>query len=149
MNPVYGGWTFLQDDIRQDVDGYPQGISSLDLGEMFVPEVAGTMSDEQGVRNATKLYADWDSNQYGGEWSGKMSTDPIIGTVIDYDCNYNIVGSMDDTINCTARVRYTGSVSDANGKKVVKNVDRTLKLNYRVNYDSSISRRILLTSVEQ
>lgn len=149
VNPVYGGWTFLQDDIRQDVDGYPQDISSLDLGEMFVPEVAGTMSDEQGVRNATKLYADWDSNQYGGEWSGKMSTDPIIGQVIDYECDYNIVGSMDDTINCTARVRYTGSVSDANGKKVVKNVDRTLKLNYRVNYDSSISRRILLDSVEQ
>lgn len=149
VNPVYGGWTFLQDDIRQDVDGYPQDISSLALGEMFVPEVAGTMSDEQGVRNATKLYADWDSNQYGGEWSGKMSTVPIIGQVIDYECDYNIVGSMDDTINCTARVRYTGSVSDANGKKVVKNVDRTLKLNYRVNYDSSISRRILLDSVEQ
>ena len=150
VNPVYGGWTFLQDDIRQDVDGYPQDISSLDLGEMFVPEVAGTMSDEQGVRNATKLYADWDSNQYGGEWSGKMSTDPIIGTVIDYDCDYNLSGSMDDTISCTARIRYSGKIVTDDEKTSVKSVDRTLKLSYKVNYENSENpRRILLTSVEQ
>ena len=150
VNPVYGGWTFLQDDIRQDVDGYPQDISSLDLGEMFVPEVAGTMSDEQGVRNATKLYADWDSNQYGGEWSGKMSTDPIIGTVIDYDCDYNLSGSMDDTISCTARIRYSGKIVTDDEKTSVKSIDRTLKLSYKVNYENSENpRRILLTSVEQ
>ena len=150
VNPVYGGWTFLQDSIRQDVDGYPQDVSSVDLWDMFDPSAAENKEGEAGLRDLAKLYADWDSNEYGGEWHGKSSTDPIVGQIVDYNCDYNIRGAMDDTISCTAQVRYTGVITADDGKRTTKSVDKTLELNYKVNYENGEnSRRILLTSVKQ
>lgn len=150
VNPVYGGWTFLQDSIRQDVDGYHQDVSSVDLWNMFDPSAVGDREGEAGLRDLTKLYADWDSNEYGGEWHGKSSTDPIVGQIVDYNCDYNVTGAMGDTISCTAQVRYTGVITADDGKRTTKSVDKTLKLNYKVNYENGEnSRRILLTSVEQ
>lgn len=150
VNPVYGGWTFLQDDIRQDVDGYPQDVSSVDLWDMFDPSAARDKEGEAGLRDLAKLYADWDSNEYGGEWHGKSSTDPIVGQIVDYNCDYNVTGAMGDTISCTAQVRYTGVITADDGKRTTKSVDKTLELNYKVNYENSENpRRILLTSVEQ
>lgn len=150
VNPVYGGWTFLQDSIRQDVDGYHQDVSSVDLWNMFDPSAVGDKEGEAGLRDLTKLYADWDSNEYGGEWHGKSSTDPIVGQIVDYNCDYNVTGAMGDTISCTAQVRYTGVITADDGKRTTKSVDKTLKLNYKVNYENGEnSRRILLTSVEQ
>lgn len=151
VNPVYGDWTFLQDVARLDSDGTPQTIDSTNLMDMFDPAVSTGKEGEAGLRELTKLYADWDANEYGGEWHGKYTGDPIIGQIVDYNCDYNVKGAMDDTISCTAQVKYTGTITDENGGKTTKSVDRTLKLNYKVNYDSESAsdRRILLTSVEQ
>ena len=150
VNPVYGGWTFLQDPNRLDYEKQPGLISDVSLYDMFDPAVSnGVSKDEAGLRGLTKLYADWDRNQYGGEWSGKQMTDPIIGKVVNYDCDYNVTGSMNDTIACTAQVNYTGKINSVDGESSKKSIDRTLKLNYKVNYDTDTDRRILLTSVEQ
>lgn len=151
VNPVYGGWTFLQDPNRLDVDKQPGRLGEVSLYDMFDPQVLGgnALEDESGLRNLTKLYADWDRNQYAGDWSGKQMTDPIIGRVVDYNCDYNVTGSIDDTISCTAQVNYTGRINSVDGKSSTKSIDRTLKLNYKVNYDTDTDRRILLTSVEQ
>lgn len=150
VNPVYGGWTFLQDPDRLDYEKQPGLISDVSLYDMFDPAVSnGVSKDEAGLRGLTKLYADWDRNQYGGEWSGKQMTDPIIGKVVNYDCDYNVTGSMNDTISCTAQVNYTGKINSVDGESSKKSIDRTLKLNYKVNYNTDTDRRILLTSVEQ
>ena len=151
VNPVYGGWTFLQDNARLDVDGTPQTVGSVNLLDMFDPDVATGKDDEAGLRDLTKIYADWDSNEYGGEWHGKYTGDPIVGQIVDYNCDYNIRGAMDDTISCVAQVHYSGILTDENGKRTTKSFDRTLTLHYKVNYDSESQngRRILLTSVEQ
>lgn len=150
VNSVYGGWTFLQDPDRLDYEKQPGLISDVSLYDMFDPAVSnGVSKDEAGLRGLTKLYADWDRNQYGGEWSGKQMTDPIIGKVVNYDCDYNVTGSMNDTISCTAQVNYTGKINSVDGESSKKSIDRTLKLNYKVNYNTDTDRRILLTSVEQ
>lgn len=151
VNPVYGGWTFLQDNARLDVDGTPQTVGSVNLLDMFDPDVATGKDDEAGLRDLTKIYADWDANEYGGEWHGKYTGDPIVGQIVDYNCDYNIRGAMDDTISCVAQVHYSGILTDENGKRTTKSFDRTLTLHYKVNYDSESQngRRILLTSVEQ
>lgn len=151
VNPVYGGWTFLQDNARLDVDGTPQTVESVNLLDMFDSDVATGKDDEAGLRDLTKIYADWDANEYGGEWHGKYTGDPIVGQIVDYNCDYNIRGAMDDTISCVAQVHYSGILTDENGKRTTKSFDRTLTLHYKVNYDSESQngRRILLTSVEQ
>lgn len=151
VNPVYGGWTFLQDNARLDVDGTPQTVGSVNLLDMFDPDVATGKDDEAGLRDLTKIYADWDANEYGGEWHGKFTGDPIVGQIVDYNCDYNIRGAMDDTITCVAQVHYSGVLTDENGGRTDKSLDRTLTLHYKVNYDSESQsgRRILLTSVEQ
>lgn len=150
VNPVYGGWTFLQDNARLDVDGIPQTVGSVNLLDMFDPDVATGKDDEAGLRDLTKIYADWDANEYGGEWHGKFTGDPIVGQIVDYNCDYNIRGAMDDTITCVAQVHYSGVLTDENGGRTDKSLDRTLTLHYKVNYDSESQsgRRILLTSVE-
>lgn len=151
VNPVYGGWTFLQDNARLDVDGTPQTVGSVNLLDMFDPDVVTGKDDEAGLRDLTKIYADWDANEYGGEWHGKFTGDPIVGQIVDYNCDYNIRGAMDDTITCVAQVHYSGVLTDENGGRTDKSLDRTLTLHYKVNYDSESQsgRRILLTSVEQ
>lgn len=151
VNPVYGGWTFLQDNARLDVNGIPQTVGSVSLLDMFDPDVISGENGEASLRDLTKIYADWDSNEYGGEWHGKYTGDPIVGRIVDYNCDYNIQGAMDDTISCVAQVHYSGVLTDENGSRTNKSFDRTLTLHYKVNYDpeSQNGRRILLTSVEQ
>lgn len=146
VNPVYGQWTGMQQIDRVDVNGNASSVAYYKLGNMFSQQVAAEMDDESSARQVLPLYADWDRNYYGGKYSMKLNTDPIIGVINNYDCVFNVQGNVEDTITCSANVTYSGLVK---GKTITE--DKTLKLNYKVNYDetSYSSRRILLTSISQ
>ena len=146
VNPVYGQWTGMQQIDRVDVNGNASSVAYYKLGDMFSQQVAAEMDDESSARQVLPLYADWDRDYYGGKYSMKFNTDPIIGVINNYDCVFNVQGNVEDTITCSANVTYSGQVK---GKTITE--DKTLKLNYKVNYDetSYSSRRILLTSISQ
>lgn len=146
VNPVYGQWTGMQQIDRVDVNGNANSVAYYKLGNMFSQQVAAEMDDESSARQVLPLYADWDRDYYGGKYSMKLNTDPIIGVINNYDCVFNVQGNVEDTITCSANVTYSGQVK---GKTITE--DKTLKLNYKVNYDetSYSSRRILLTSISQ
>lgn len=146
VNPVYGQWTGMQQIDRVDVNGKANSTSYYQLGDMLSQSLAVQLNDEASARQVLPLYADWDRNYYGGKFSMKLNTDPIIGVIKNYDCVFNVQGATEDTIDCYANVKYSGLVK---GKTVTD--DKTLKLTYKVNYDETrySSRRILLTSISQ
>lgn len=146
VNPVYGQWTGMQAIDRVDVNGNANSTSYYKLGDMLSQSLAMQLNSEDSARQVLPLYADWDRDYYGGKYSMKLNTDPIIGVINNYDCVFNVQGNVEDTITCFANVTYSGQVK---GKTITE--DKTLKLNYKVNYDetSYSSRRILLTSISQ
>lgn len=146
VNPVYGQWTGMQQIDRVDVNGKASSTSYYQLGDMLSQSLAMQLNSEDSARQVLPLYADWNRDYYGGKYSMKLNTDPIIGVIKNYDCVFNVQGAMEDTIKCYADVTYSGLV---NGKTVTD--DKTLKLTYKVNYDETrySSRRILLTSISQ
>ena len=159
VNPVYGGWTALQDAGRVNVDGKQDNSSWGKFADMFASDVARGMSDEAGVRKVAPVFADWDRNQYGKSFAKKYS-DPIVGTISNLNCDYQIGGAYEDHVDCTAHVKYTGkavvAIDGVKGdnpsiKYEDKTVEKDIKLHYAVNYtDRQYSdRRLLLTSVEQ
>lgn len=160
VNPVYGGWTALQDQSRTDVNAVAQPSSWSGLTNMFTRGTANGMNDEGSFRNSANLFADWSRDSYGGSFK-KTYADPIVGIPSGLTCDYQVAGAEDDHIDCTANVKYTGQAlvpdEDAKNqnkdpeKKVAKSVDKTIKLHYVVNYNDTAysNRRVLLTSVEQ
>lgn len=159
VNPVYGGWTSLQNASRLNVDGHQDNSSWGKFADMFASNVARGMNDEAGVRKVAPVFADWDRNQYGRSFPKRIS-DPIVGTISNLNCDYQIGGAYEDHVDCTAHVKYAGKVAvytddeksqDSSVEYKDKTVEKDIKLHYAVNYtDRQYSdRRLLLTSVEQ
>lgn len=149
VNPVYGQWTALQQADRVDVDGMgTEGSAWAALSTMFAPDSAASVSAggdaAKGVISG--LYADWNKDFYGGKFAGKTYHDPIVGVVKSFDCDFDVQGAEEDTVTCYAQVEYSGKTNESNVVKDSKN----LTMNYKVNYDDSLTgRRLSLVSVSQ
>lgn len=157
VNPVYGQWTGLQQNDRGSATSKDTSGASeyQNLKDMMSPDV--DFSTESTFHSKINLYADWNKDNYGGKYPGKLVSDPIVGTVNAFDCDFNIQGNEEDTITCYGQVTYNGQIPDQEAskktvgaaKKVITE-NKSIQMDYKVNYgDSSSQRRILLTSVEQ
>lgn len=149
VNPVYGQWTALQQADRLDVDGMgTEGSAWAALSTMFASDSASSVAAggdaAKGVISG--LYADWNKDFYGGKFAGKTYHDPIVGVVKSFDCDFDVQGAEEDTVTCYAQVEYSGKTNESNVVKDSKN----LTMNYKVNYDDSLTgRRLSLVSVSQ
>lgn len=147
VNPVYGGWEALQHNSITTDDGSWQSLS-----DMFSTNVS--LRSKEDAQNATHLFADWNADDYGGQYYLSPDT-PFMGVVNSYDCTYALQGNYEDHIDCTVNVDYTGDVlpKDYNAESSFDKttVSKVMKIHYKVNYDelSTSSRRVLITSVEQ
>lgn len=157
VNPVYGQWTGMQQNDRGSASGSDvNGASEYqNLRDMMSSDVDFT--NEETFHSKINLYADWNKDNYGGKYAGKLASDPIVGTVTAFDCDFNVQGAAEDTVTCYGQVTYSGQVPDteaakttAGAAKKVITEDKSIQLDYKVNYgDSNSQRRVLLTSVEQ
>lgn len=150
INPVYGQWTGLQQQSRTDMNGNSDSSYLSNLSSMFSQDVAQSMVDDASLQKVANIYADWNKDEYGGEWKGKLYSDPIVGVLKGETCQFAIQGTEEDHIDCYIDVEYTGK-SAVNDLRKEHSVTKRMGLHYKVNYDETqySSRRILLTSVEQ
>ena len=144
INPVYGGWSALQDPGRIGVNNDAPAFAGAVLADMFDPSV--DVGSEEALRSRLPLVADWDRNGFGGVLADKDPDEPVLGVLDGYDCEFNVKGDEADSVTCVADVTY--SWKDVHGKTHELG-KKTLTLHYKVNYDDSSGRRLLLTSVEQ
>jgi hypothetical protein len=149
INPVYGDWASLQNKDWLSLDGQHVDSSAWEnLKNIFDSSVANEITDSASARRLLPLYADWDQNEYNGDFAGKDYNDAIVGVPIGSHCEYHIASSPNDHIDCTYKIRYTVNL---NGNK--KSVDKALTLHWKINYDDNTKgytgRRVLLTSMEQ
>lgn len=137
VNPVYGNWSGL--DIGDSTAW--KGIK-----DMFSSKVQ--ITDKDSARNASHLFADWDSDYYGGKY---VTNTPFIGVPNTYDCTFAVQGNYEDHIDCTVNVTYTAGVLGSDNTYKNTPVNKTMIIHYKVNYDelATSSRRVLITSVEQ
>lgn len=164
INPVYGQWSGLQNSDWMDWANGPdkrKDASSewANFRDMLSSDLRDTVSqgDVNTIRNVLPIYADWDKNQYNGEWK-RQYTNPIVGKLQSYTCNYYIQSVYGDHINCTAEVTYYGLVNNEGPQdmmhpqsSVMKTINKTLKIEYIINYSDTASsdRRILIDNIQQ
>lgn len=161
INPVYGEWSSLQNPDRMDwtqgADKAHLDVNSWNrLADMFTYDNRNMLKNdnESDARSVVPLYADWDKNQYGGEWTNRLMYEPIVGKLLSYNCNYYIQSVEGDHITCTANIGYQGKVDTGEDLRkkhtIIKSVKKTMTINYLVNYhDSESDRHILIDSIQQ
>ena len=144
INPVYGDWVSLQNVGWVTTDGLDVDTTAwVNITDMLTPDVADTVTDAASARKVLGVYADWDQNEYGGEFAGKEYNAAIVGVPIGEHCDYQIAATTDDHIDCSYRIRYTANVGESK-----KTVDKTLNMHWKINYDETGNngRRVLLVS---
>lgn len=148
VNPVYGQWTGMQSPSGTDMYESSAGDPWMNLRDMFSPRVWSTFTNADAFHKSVNIYADWNKDFYGGTYKARLLSDPIVGSVEDYNCASSVNGMSDDKIECTVLVRYS---SKLNGQVFTEDKDKKMKLTYKINYDEQAqsNRRILLTSVSQ
>lgn len=144
INPVYGGWSALQDPGRIGVDNDAPAFAGAGLADMFDPSV--DVGSEESLRSHLPLVADWDRNGFGGALADKDPDEPVLGVLDGYDCEFNVKGDEADTVTCVADATYSWKDTSGKTHELGK---KTLTLHYKVNYEDPSGRRLLLTSVEQ
>jgi hypothetical protein len=152
VNPVYGDWTSLQNLGWVSSDGKSTNPDAWEhLRDMFSPSIQSTMVDVPSARKVMSIYADWDQNAFNGAYNDKVYNNAAVGVPSNLDCDYQIAGSTDDHIDCTADVKYSALLTGDDGSSKTVTTDKKITLHYIVNYDQrrASNRRILLTSVEQ
>lgn len=140
VNPVYGEWTKTQ-------DSGADGDDWRSLEDMMSENMKNSITDDN-VQSVLPLYADWNSDARGGEWSNKIFGKPAVGIVNMYDCEYSIQSVQEDYIECTVPVKYTITNVDMTTVDVSKIMTIKYSINYS-NYNDDSDRRILIDSIQQ
>lgn len=151
-NPIYGGWSALQNKQRYDVYGEDASSTPFaSLADMFVSDKRSALmsASEADGKAIVPLFADWNKDDFGGKFANRVSP-TVAGIISGQVCSYNIQGYDGDTITCKTEITYDAQIvgSDSNADKTIT---RVLTINYVVNYNDTgdSSRRILIDSVQQ
>lgn len=154
VNPVYGEWTGTQNFTYcydSVIDKNDECMEWQNLADMFsdsyISKLKNAELSSNNVSSLLPLYADWNKDDFGGEWH-KFLYKPIIGSVSIYDCEYAIQSVNSDYIKCTVPVVYKGLDNEIGEKEVHKQLIITYIVNYDNNTDG-LNRRILIDNIQQ